>query len=183
MTAHLYDPHELGGPCLLCGQPANAPMHIDAPGRTPLRADAGETMSESHAARAMGKKRRMAYEAADAAAKRGDPACDHDIEDETGLIHEHASGARNGLVLDRLLTLIFDPNGKRHDLKRLINGKKVTVHRGPWLTKCSPHVDVKVPVLVWVPLDGPFGGYDERLWTPPVKKVRRVDRLPEDDDE
>lgn len=160
-TPHLFVTtltSDLDNVCGDCQLLRTAPCHIDAPGRTPQRADAGETSRESHPHRARSKTRTMVYDALVAAAWRNDPACDRNIELDTGLSHQHASGARNGLCIDGLVAPIFDPDGKTNPLKVKIGKERVTVSNGPWRTKANPDGGPG-RFIVWVPIDGPWGGY------------------------
>src|SRR5215471_13314506 len=149
LTPHLCQTTLFGDACAECGLEPNATCHIDADGRVGLRHDAGETMRAGFEFRSRGTFRAAVYRCI---VEKG-PVCTKEIEASTGIIHETASPHVNGLMRDGLVTLIPDPNGKRH---RLIRGKGragVVVGEGPWrVTRWG-----KAPVLLWVASDHPEG--------------------------
>lgn len=116
----------------------------------PIAADAGETQTESLPARARGANKAAVWRVIEERAVARQPVCDRDIELALDMKHEWASGARNALVLAGIVSPVADPNGKRNKLKRLQDGRLVTVSDGPWLTKPHPE-NAKCRVLVWVP--------------------------------
>lgn len=111
-----------------------------------------QTQEESRAARERTWKRKQVLDVITEAANRNDPVCNADIERITGLPWSHCTAAVNYLMLTGAITLVPDPNGKTHKLKRLIGGKRVTVSVGPWVTKENPKDPRnKGRVLIWVP--------------------------------
>lgn len=158
---HPYQPPLFGTACGYpeCGLDPDSPVHIDAAGRTPQRRDAGETSRESHEARARSENRRRVWECIVEGARVGDPRCDWDIEHLTGIPWRQSTGARNGLTIDGLVSPIYDPDGKTNPLKR--TDKRVLVSNGPWRAKPNPASGGRGRVVVWVPTDGPYGGYQD----------------------
>lgn len=155
------EPHEFKpGACAWpgCGKWHTSPVHRAAlPTSTPLARDAGDTQRDSNPVRSAEWKRNAVI-----ASLRSGPLCDYAIEQATGLIHQHASASRNGLMLAGVVTLVPDdgPTGRRHPLKRKRkDGSVFTASMGPWRTVPNPDAHSrKARVLVWALVPGATNG-------------------------
>lgn len=95
-----------------------------------LPATAGETQTDMASRRRLTAESRKGRILSEVVESPG--LTDYDLEERLHERHEVVSAARNALMHDGYLDLHPDVDGKKHPLKRSVDGKTITVSNGPW---------------------------------------------------